>query len=68
MQVGIKDFDVNMELKNNGIELAVRDTDGAFRGDLIITKSRLIWCHGRTTRVNGKKISWDRFIKLMESI
>lgn len=66
MQVGIKNFDVGMELKSKGIELEVRDTDGAFRGNLVITQSRLTWCRGRTTRVNGVKISWDNFIKRME--
>jgi hypothetical protein len=66
MKVKIKDFDVDMEVKNNGIEFQVHDNDGSFKGDCYVTKSGLIWCHGKTARENGTKISWDKFIRLME--
>ena len=58
-----------MEIKNNGIELAVRATPGQGAeqlGDLVITKTRLIWCPGQTTRQNGREISWQEFIAFME--
>ena len=66
MNVSIKDFQVAMEIKNRGIELAVRDTDGTHRGDLVVTKTRVIWCRGRTTRANGHSLTWSQFIALMQ--
>lgn len=67
MQVKIKQFDVQMDLKNNGIELEIKDNDGAFLGDLIVTKTGLIWCEGKTARKNGKKISHRVFRDYMVS-
>ena len=66
MQVTIKSFDVKMELKNNGVELAIHDNQGNLKGDLILTRSKIIWCKGKQTRRNGNSISLDRFIKMME--
>jgi hypothetical protein len=63
MKVTIKSFDVEMEVKNNGIEFEVYSADGENHlGDLILTKRNLIWCNGRTRRANGKDISWQKFI------
>lgn len=66
MNVSIKDFDVAMEVKNNGIELDVADTKGEHIGDLVITKTRLVWCKGKTSRKNGKEVTWSDFIAFME--
>ena len=66
MNVRIKQFDVAMEIKNNGIEIDVSDTTEKHLGDLFVTKTRLIWCQGRTKKKNGKKISWLKFIEMME--
>lgn len=66
MNVSIKDFDVAMEVKNNGIELDIADPSGTHLGDLIVTKTKLIWCKGKTMRKNGKEIKWDDFITMME--
>ena len=53
MKVGIKEFNVAMEVKkNNGIEFEVYDNDGTFRGDCYLTKTGLIWCEGKTSRAN----------------
>ena len=68
MKVSIKNLAVDMEIKNTGIELAVHDTGGAFLGDLVVTKTKLIWCHGKTARKNGSSISWSKFIDHMESL
>ena len=65
MNVRVKTFDVGMELKNNGIEFEVRTPNNRHLGDLIITKSQLIWCEGRTQRANGKRMSLDEFRELM---
>jgi hypothetical protein len=67
MKVSIKKFAVAMDIKNSGIELDVYTNDGVHRGDLVINKASLIWCAGRTTPQNGKRISWDDFTRYMES-
>jgi hypothetical protein len=41
MKVSIKRFDVEMAIKNNGIELDVSNTDDSHRGDLVVTKTSL---------------------------
>jgi hypothetical protein len=67
MIVGIKEFDVEMKVKNRGIEVDVSGNDGYHRGDLVITKAKLVWCKGKTPRENGVEISWDDFIEYMEN-
>jgi len=67
MQVNIKQFDVAMEVKTKGVELEIRDSSGQ-RGDLLITKSKLVWCPGKTTPEHGKKLSWEKFIAMMEEL
>jgi len=67
MKVSIKDFAVTMEIKNKGVELDVYSTDGTHLGDLVVTKTGLTWCKGKTTSANGKKIPWDAFITYMQS-
>lgn len=48
MQVKIKSFDVNMEVKSNGIEFEVRNPDGSAQiGDCYLTMTGLIWCKGK---------------------
>ena len=67
MKVFIKDLAVTMEIKNRGIEVDVSDNDGRHLGDLVMTKTRLVWCKGRTSVERGKPISWSDFIAYMES-
>jgi hypothetical protein len=66
MQVLIKDFAVEMSVRNKGVEFQVHDNAGKFIGDCYVTKTGLIWCAGKTTRQKGITVSWDRFVKLME--
>ena len=67
MKVTIKRFNVEMEVKNNGIEFEVRSPDGKTHlGDLVLTKSALVWCPGQTRPENGYKVPWHDFIKLAE--
>ncbi|RMF81204.1 MAG: hypothetical protein D6744_07435 [Planctomycetota bacterium] len=68
MNVRIKKFEIEMELKNKGVELEIRDTKNVFLGDLVVTKTKLIWCRGKTSPKNGKGITWDKFIKYMETL
>lgn len=66
MNVTVKSFDVAMEVKTSGIELEVRSPDGETHlGDLVITKTKLIWCEGRIRRENGVEITWEAFRKYM---
>lgn len=67
MIVHVKSFDVEMEIKNKGIELGVRDTDGTFLGDLIVTKTQIVWCKGKTSREHGKKLTWKEFANVMDT-
>lgn len=67
MNVSIKKFNVAMEIKTKGVELEVRNPADAHQGDLILTKTKLIWCEGKTRPRNGKKVTWKRFIEWMET-
>jgi hypothetical protein len=67
MIVHVKSFDVEMEIKNKGVELEIRDTDGTFLGDLIVTKTQIIWCKGKTSREHGRKLTWQKFAAKMET-
>ncbi len=66
MRVTIKDFGVAMDIKARGIELQVTDTAGKQRGDLYVTMSKLTWCKGKKQRHNGKSLTWEKFIEMME--
>ena len=68
MKVNIKSFDVNMEVKSNGIEFEVRSADGVTQlGDCYLTMTGLVWCNGKTMKANGMKISWNDFMTIMAS-
>ena len=67
MQVSIKNFGVDMNVKNTGVEFQVHYNDGNFKGDCYVTKASLIWCKGKTKKENGVKVPWDEFINWMES-
>jgi hypothetical protein len=68
MDVSIKSFDVEMKLKNKGVEFEVYNNAGVHQGDVILTKSKVIWCAGKTGRANGKKVKWKAFIEYMEGL
>ncbi len=69
MKVFIKNLDpVEMEVKNKGMEITIRSPDGKKQlGDLIVSKTGLEWCKGKTSSGNGKKMKWEEFIKIAES-
>ena len=60
-KVFIKDLGLDMDVKNNGVEFDISDTNGKHLGDLYVTKAQLIWCLGKIKKANGKKIDWDAF-------
>ena len=64
MKVNIKKFEIEMEVKNNGMELEVRTPGGKRLGDLIVTKTGLKWNKGQSS--DGIMIKWPEFISDME--
>ena len=68
MKIKVKQFNVDMEVKNKGIEFEVRSPDGQKQiGDVVLSKTGLTWCKGQTSVANGIKVSWDEFIEWAES-
>lgn len=55
-KVTIKNLQVAMEVKTNGVEFDV--SDGGHVGDLYVTKTGLTWCEGKTSKANGRRITW----------
>lgn len=68
MKVSVKDFNVTLDIKNKGIELDVYNNDGNHLGDLVVTKTQLIWCPGKTDREHGKQVKWEDFIHYMDRL
>ncbi len=68
MNVKIKSFDVNVDVKKRGIEFEVRTPNGESQlGDCYITMTGLIWCPGKTGKKNGVKVNWNELIALLSS-
>ena len=67
MKIEIKDFSIDMEIKNKGIELDVTDNEGEHLGDLIIGKAKLTWCKGKKQKKNGIEIEWKDLIEFFDS-
>lgn len=67
MKVSVKDFQVNMDLGNNGFELDIYDGNENHLGDLRIGKGTIEWCKGRTRAGNGVKVKWEELISWFES-
>lgn len=68
MKVSIKELSVQMDIKNSGVEFDVYSPDGnEHHGDLVVTKTGLTWCKGRTRPENGTKVRWADFIKWAEA-
>lgn len=66
MRVSIKNFNVNMDLGNNSIEMDIYDNAGNHLGDINIGKATVEWCKGRTRRGNGVKKNWEDIIQWFE--
>ena len=68
MKVWIKSFDVEMQVKQNGVELEVRSPDGTTQiGDCYATMTGLVWCKGKVTKPKGVKLKWDDLATLCTS-
>lgn len=68
MRVVIKRLGIDMTVKSRGIEFEIRTPDNTKQvGDVVLSMSGVTWCRGRTIPENGKKMSWEQFIEMMES-
>jgi len=68
VQVRIKKFELDMDVKANGIEFEVRTPDGKSQvGDCYLTMTGLIWCNGKTIKKNGTGISWQELELILAS-
>ena len=68
MQVKIKKFDVDMEVKSKGIEFEVHQPKGVAQlGDCYITMTNLTWCKGKIAKRGGVDISWKDFAEILKS-
>jgi hypothetical protein len=68
MEVWIKSLEVDMQVKQKGIELEVRTKDGKDQlGDCYATMTGLVWCKGKTQKENGIKVKWEDFIAICAS-
>jgi len=68
MDIRIKEFAVDMNVENKGIELEVRSPDGSDQvGDCIVTKTQLTWCEGSIRRNKGTKIKWKDLATILSS-
>lgn len=62
MKVKVKELNAEIELKNSGMELQIHSNIGKHLGSLVVNKTRVEWCDGRTRAGNGVQISWQAFI------
>jgi len=54
VEVRIKKLDINMFVKQRGIEFEVRTPNGLSQvGDCYLTMTGLVWCKGKTTKPKG---------------
>lgn len=68
MQVSVKSLEVEMPIKQNGIEFEVRTKDGEDQhGDCYVTMTGLVWCDGKTQKKNGIKVKWEDFFTICSS-
>jgi len=68
MKVAIKSLEADMEIKSKGVELEIYEPNGLDRlGNLVITKTELIWCAGKTRREKGTKLKWPAFVGLISA-
>jgi len=62
MNVQLKRFHNEIEVKNNGVEFGIWDTSGKHLGDIYVRRAGLVWCEGKKSPKGGKPISWKKFV------
>ncbi len=65
MEVWIKSLEVDMQVKQQGVELEVRSKDGRERvGNCYATQAGLVWCKGKAKKEHGVWIGWEDFMAI----
>ena len=68
MQVWIKSLEVDMQVKQKGIELEVRSADGGDQmGDFYATMTGVVWCKGKKKKENGVRVKWEELALICKS-
>ena len=68
MQIKVKSFGIEMDVKSKGIEFEVRKPDGSSQiGDCYLTSAGLTWCKGKTSKANGVTLSWNALMAILKS-
>jgi hypothetical protein len=57
-----------INLGNNGIRLAIHDSQDKHVGNLRIGKATVVWMRGKTTEKYGKRIPLEKLLKLMDDM
>lgn len=69
MNIQITEFGDTIDIKKKGIRIDVRaKKDDALTGKAYVTSKEIIWCKGSVHRKNGKRMTWNKFIKHMETL
>ncbi len=68
MKVAIKDIGVELSLKTKPMEIEVQDKEGKTKGTLSVNKAHVMWRKARHAQKNSIKVTWEDFIKYMESL
>jgi len=66
MNVWIKNPSIEMQIKTCGMELEIREPGGDHFGELVITKTKVIWRKRGIRRENAVALTWERFATHME--
>lgn len=66
IKVNIEKLNMDLQVKNNGIEFRVRETDKTHLGDFYVTSAGIEWCKGRIAQGKGQSMTWKKFIQFME--
>lgn len=67
MKIALKAIRHELEIKNNGIEFSVRDSNGEHLGDFYIRKSGVVWSKGKKSIDTGQAKTWAALIKWLEA-
>lgn len=68
MKVSVKDFNISMDLGNNGITFDVYDTSENFLGDLRLGRGTIEWCKGKTKAGNGIQVKWPELLAFFAEV
>lgn len=68
MQVGLAMDEVNITLGNKGVSFFVADNNGKHIGTIRVGRATVEWRKGKTRYGNGKQLSLEKLIDLLEDL